>query len=1177
MKFLKKLNLTVVVFCVCCIAFVAFLAYNPSHAYFQVHKDAIGVNTAKVDLLFDKYDESVFTNTTTYTGPTLNQNAEWGTEANPYIIRKKNHINNLAMLQKAGYFAEKSGQSYFVVCDLVGKPVAINCSDDSKMEIAPIGTPDNPFTGNINGAYIAGTANYTLKLDDTTSKTYTVSQSTIANLSVVATEETPDVGFFGRLGFVGKKQNETDGSISIVADGTKGPYSATINNVLFADIAVKNNVKVSNLGTWWGNFTGYDAAYENCNETHHVGIVAGHVEFATLTNISVYYTPNKAGTQAHVAAFELAGDTATNSTDKNNYYSITGILGTVVYVNPAVGEGGRLNSAPAISDKDLTEELLSGGGGEGSGMLTGYMLAENIFNRKDASNEMTTLDYYAEAYDVRNITENNGTAIFSKVTMQERQNASYQWENVDYYYFADTVFTFAMTATGNVTSNANLDYLIKIWDLSDENEAPPLYLTAEEDDWSHELTGDVAYLYQLQLVTGTSLTKGDYYVLAYRDTINAGQENAREVLRVLDINNSTGFATTVYPYTDNGFTGNDFTNNTVFYVSSSNASYYPSSFIYNYGNQEKAHADNHNTAVNFTITAADKQTMLGLYSSAPTSGFYFETPYLAAAATTNTKTDLVSAHDKNTKKIDQDSAKWFSWKISVSNSKATVSGDFYHRHINGGDGTNYSWYSARNYVTTYSSMLVYDTVSQQFAVRSNVGQNEYFILNGSTHLTQSRLSQYDEVTFPIASPTLAETDESELLIYRVVPGKNANNQATPYVQDISEKNMVAPSNALTFDSSKDVLFCNPVIRTENESNESFNNRVDANNSYELTPLINKKWNNGQGHYLKQLNHVVQMAKPTTFSHQVTFANTGSGWGSFYDRDFNTGGVVIAPLGDTGKSYAMPMGTIAFYILKASEAEPSYINIIVSVNPDGKKTTVGLWGPQDPDEDSKTFVSTSPDQAFNLPMSSVANNAALAEFTHISCYYEEKSDTPITNDGNGFYTHLGGEVAFVGCTFAVTEPGVYLLAPSSESTGRMSVAYFSVDGAAGAGGDGTGGSPLGNVDFVYDNNPTTGTASIITVDKMHTDAHKVDSENPESFYYPSYFYVRMLPKKDESTIPKETIYVRRYIQSTYPMVGGSTADRRRILQMVAVDPDTKLLTLSEVYGDINYDDITTTSN
>ena len=60
-KFLKKLNLTVVVFCVCCIAFVAFLAYNPSHAFFEVHKDAIGVNTAKVDLLFDKYDESVFT------------------------------------------------------------------------------------------------------------------------------------------------------------------------------------------------------------------------------------------------------------------------------------------------------------------------------------------------------------------------------------------------------------------------------------------------------------------------------------------------------------------------------------------------------------------------------------------------------------------------------------------------------------------------------------------------------------------------------------------------------------------------------------------------------------------------------------------------------------------------------------------------------------------------------------------------------------------------------------------------------------------------------------------------------------------------------------------------------------------------------------------------------------
>ena len=55
-NFIKSKYFTYILAATFSIAFVAFFIFNPSHAYFQVHKDFIGVNTAKVDLLFDKFD-----------------------------------------------------------------------------------------------------------------------------------------------------------------------------------------------------------------------------------------------------------------------------------------------------------------------------------------------------------------------------------------------------------------------------------------------------------------------------------------------------------------------------------------------------------------------------------------------------------------------------------------------------------------------------------------------------------------------------------------------------------------------------------------------------------------------------------------------------------------------------------------------------------------------------------------------------------------------------------------------------------------------------------------------------------------------------------------------------------------------------------------------------------------
>ena len=118
-----------------------------------------------------------------------------------------------------------------------------------------------------------------------------------------------------------------------------------------------------------------------------------------------------------------------------------------------------------------------------------------------------------------------------------------------------------------------------------------------------------------------------------------------------------------------------------------------------------------------------------------------------------------------------------------------------------------------------------------------------------------------------------------------------------------------------------------------------------------------------------------------------------------------------------------------------------------------------------------------------------------------------------------YNYLGGDIALVYYNFEVTEEGVYII---GSQAGPISVAYFSVTGAAGQGNDGMSGSPLGNVDFVYDYN-----GKIITTDKHYSgEAPLLDLEDYNN-YYPSYLFVGMLPEQNK--IQYEIVNIRRYIK------------------------------------------------
>ena len=364
---------------------------------------------------------------------TYDPDAPWGSAQNPYVISETRHLQNLSALQSVGYFDllyvannfDANGNyipgsasiPYFLICTdttsattgaVAGTPVTI---DGSALDspIKPIGSAEHPFIGVIGGAF------NTTDSPTTTVAGKTSSVSTIHGFKIQTNTNQTDVGLFGYVGFLGNEptaaQLAESMKVSTYVPAFEGVFSS-IQNMLISDVSV--TVASPTLGEsisalfepfWQTFFAGANQPTDKdgniilhrftfsdmtvgdvstFHETHHIGIFAGHVSYAMIDRINVYYSNET------THALDVTG-----TSEDDNYYSASGILGMMYNMNCTVeNQATTANNTTTFSGNCRVllgtgtsgDEI--GGGGEGtgtgggalSGNGRGYVTAAEIFD-----------------------------------------------------------------------------------------------------------------------------------------------------------------------------------------------------------------------------------------------------------------------------------------------------------------------------------------------------------------------------------------------------------------------------------------------------------------------------------------------------------------------------------------------------------------------------------------------------------------------------------------------------------------------------------------------------------------------------------------------------------------------------------------------------------------------------
>lgn len=516
------------------VAMMSVVAY----AYFSKKEIYDGYFSGQVELLFDRLDENGMAAYCAAEGITEDAGADWGTQYNPYVISNVKHLYNLSELQNLGYFYNKHlslttpQMPYFLICTPDYKPVVIDGS--SARAISSIGTDAYPFIGSIKGVTSVDDPE-TTDVDEAVRVTVGDSvcrTSVLHSVSVKGNPHNADVGLFGHVSFLGELPEndvtEFAGTPSVISNVVLSDVTVSVQSTLWAAVEAFIEEMAAAIAAGreghrysFTDYYGTDSYDVAPHENHHIGILAGHVEYSTIELISVFYSSGS------VVAIDLS-DTNTVGTTEANYLSAAGIIGFLYNMNPQIDEeSGNIIAGSGDSLGDLSyDSMLGGGGGLSVGDMPGYILAGVIYNKYGyIAKDMPIAD--GAVLKIAEATDSEGNPL-----CEEWTGATIGSSGTSYYFY-DGVFTFALSSTEDVIEST--------W----VGDVPPEFALGANspDAWkTNNKKGQKSVAAYIRQITSDK---------ALQDAITAGSP----LVIMREINAQTAFMMSLYNTTEPGTSG----------------------------------------------------------------------------------------------------------------------------------------------------------------------------------------------------------------------------------------------------------------------------------------------------------------------------------------------------------------------------------------------------------------------------------------------------------------------------------------------------------------------------------------------------------------------------------------------------------------------------------------------
>lgn len=1017
-----------------------------SFAYFSSDLRIKGYTNIKIELLFGRYEESALEEYQSGFENLTEEDKVWGHKGNPYLISGERHIYNLSILQNIGYFYKNFIESnfdengvlvgntdfsdgyevpYFVISNPDGAPVVI---DASTRVIKPVGNDQYPFIGSVVGA----SSSESPVGFSASGKGLTTTTSAIHGVTVQTTKSSIDYGFFGKISYLGIEPVIDESSEMQTFEG----YVSNISNILFSDVKLKvvssvwEDIKDYVLNHLFYKKTfGVTEEVDPC-ETHHVGIIAGHVEYVKMSALSVYYSSEG------ILAIDLQDAGRDGDNNPFNYASATGHIGFMYSLNPVVA-GGTITVGSGIDSADISYGF-QGGGGIASGVLPGYIRADQIdelygYYAVETNGETEYVPaegklHLIKAYD------QTGLKLVQAVENSNSTN----------YYYTDGVFTFALSGGQNPdTSNPDaLDTIEDIW----EGDVDTIELSSK--GWGVGQKGEQLFYYKnLEKVTSFDQlnTNDEYYIGRFSD--------------------------------DGAFSFMDLTS---------------------------------------SESSVPAQSAKGTLRDGTLGLQYKSIPDRTSDEQYTIKISNIGAKNK----ADNSQVATYTWvskstsnKLGVGKARGIFTNNYYKIYR----GTA-STFRSTGLLITYTYEVDYNLVLSVDADGAWTFQR-LDVVDGS--------DEYQGIGFSgsqFSTDLFGGNSSVPIYIYKVT-GNTDNVNEVPYTYIPNDTTAIKlPANQYVF---------YPQV-------EATGDATKTTTSYMIKSLEDLGWGNSEGNKIWKLdengnpviNKMFDIKQSVDWSLALNLGNWGTNWGE-------GGGTVLAPVGSGSyqKQVYIPTGTIAFCINKVP-AGGAKIRVIVKVpQSDGLRSLgmnsdsnsgdhyLGIWQGKEKEANSwfsySSFNINDAYKKVELPRSQRwIDGTSNSHYVNSNGASTANEYLDVTYNGQNYTTMLQGGHYLMAYEFVVENEGLYILAATDV---RMQIAYCSVDGVASSGRDGTGGAPIGDIDFVYDN----GDKVLLVTDGGTTED---GLEDPTNYYYESFVLVHFVNVDDNGNkhiINSETLSVYRW--------------------------------------------------